>query len=450
MAGVNQTHDPALKSWVPSANQSPGEEKDTPFPLQNLPLGIFRRRGSNEQPCAGTAIGDQILDLSACANANLFKQFPAAGAACHQNSLNALMTLDPQQVSQLRSRIHQILRSDAVASDQAAAAKHLLPAAHAELFVPSKIGNYTDFYASIHHATNVGRLFRPDQPLLPNYKHIPIAYHGRASSIVISGTDVLRPSGQQRIAQEDPVFGPSKRLDYELEVGMLIGRGNELGSPILISEATRHIFGFCLVNDWSARDIQAWEYQPLGPFLGKNFATTISPWVVTQEALEPYRVPPTPRPAGDPKPLAYLLSDPDQASGAFNIELEVLLRMQKMNQQGLPAFRLSQANFRSLYWTPAQMIAHHTSNGCNLQPGDLLASGTVSEESAGSWGSLLELTRGGREAIALPNGETRGFLEDGDEIILRGWAVADGRPRIGLGECRGIILPTPDTVQVNN
>jgi fumarylacetoacetase len=432
---VNETHDPSIHSWVESAH-APGCD----FPLQNLPFGVFRHRGSEDEPRIGVAIGTQILDLDACSSQGLLQVAgDAVARACREPVLNALMALGPGPASALRRVLHSVLAQGS--GQQTGAAGNLTPIADAELFVPAHIGGYTDFYASLHHATNVGRLFRPENPLLPNYKHVPIAYHGRASSIVVSGTPVVRPSGQLRSGENPPVYLPSRRLDFELEAGFYIGAGNVLGTSIPIAAASQHIFGVCLVNDWSARDIQAWEYQPLGPFLGKNFATTASPWVVTTEALAPFRAPVWVRPEGDPKPQPYLNGDDDQQHGAVNIELEVLITTANMRKQGIAPHRLSRVNFNTMYWTPAQMVAHHTSNGCNLEPGDLLASGTVSGPTPNSLGSLLEISKGGHESIALPGDETRTFLEDGDEIILRGECSAPGYRRIGFGECRGVILP---------
>ena len=435
--GMNATHDPNKKSWVESAN-----EPDAEFPIQNLPFGIFRRAASGEQPRIGVAIGDQILDLAACAQQGLLQPVGDTVVRASQDSaLNALMNAGPHAGSSLRQLLHGILVEGSSQQQSIEGSKAFVPIEEAELLVPAKIGGYTDFYTSIHHATNVGRLFRPDNPLLPNYKYIPIAYHGRSSSIVASGTPVVRPSGQQRSGENEPVFAPSRRLDYELEAGLYIGQGNSPGTSIPITEAPRHIFGFSLLNDWSARDVQAWEYQPLGPFLGKNFATTVSPWVVTMEALAPFHAPAYTRPAGDPRPLPYLFSEDDQQRGALNIELEVLIASEKMRQQGIAPHRLSNVNFNTMYWTPAQMVTHHASNGCNLEPGDLLASGTISGPEAGSLGSLLEITQGGREPFNLPSGETRTFLEDGDEVTLRGSCSAPGFRRIGFGECRGVVLP---------
>jgi fumarylacetoacetase len=433
--GINETHDLKRRSWVESANQP-----ETDFPIQNLPFGVFRHRGSSEPPRIGVAIGTQILDLAACSDQGLLQSAgDAAVQACREPALNGLMALGPRAATGLRRILHSLLSEGS--AQQESATKNLTPIAEAELFVPAHIGGYTDFYASIHHATNVGRLFRPENPLLPNYKYVPIAYHGRASSIVVSGMPVVRPSGQQRSGENPPVYAPSRRLDYELEAGFYIAAGNPMGTSIPIAEAGQQIFGFCLVNDWSARDVQAWEYQPLGPFLGKNFATTASPWVVTMEALAPFHAPALVRSPKDPKPLPYLNTEADQREGALSIELEVLITTAKMRGQGTSPHRLSRVNFNTMYWTPAQMVAHHASNGCNLEPGDLLASGTVSGPTPDSLGSLLEISQGGRESIALPGGEARTFLEDGDEIILRGECAAAGYRRIGFGECRGLILP---------
>lgn len=431
---LDATHDPQLSSWVASANRP-----DSDFPIQNLPLGVFRR--GNEPARIGVAIGDQILDLAACHRHGLFTELPSdLVVALGDTTLNRLLALGRPAWRLLRQHLSALLRHDAPA--QTLAADILIPQAQAELLLPATIGDYTDFYASIVHATNVGSMFRPDNPLLPNYKYVPIGYHGRASSIVVSGTPVRRPNGQTKAPQAaQPQFGPSRRLDYELEVGVLIGPGNALGEPIPIAEAEQHIFGVCLVNDWSARDIQTWEYQPLGPFLAKNFATSISPWIVTLEALAPFRTPAYPRPQGDPAPLPYLFDPADQAGGGIDLTLEVWLTSQQMRAQGIAPLRLSRGSFREMYWTIAQLVAHHTSNGCNLRPGDLLASGTVSGPAREARGCLLELTWRGEEPISLPTGEQRRFLEDGDEVILRGWCERPGFRRIGLGECRGMILP---------
>jgi fumarylacetoacetase len=438
---VNETHNPALTSWIESAN-SP----ETDFPIQNLPFGVFSRKGDAERR-VGVAIGDQIVDVGESLSANLW-----SGAArdvarwCDRPNLNELMQAPREVLSEFRARLSELLSGtpgdDSVINPLPPGA--LVPMAEAEMFPPAEIGDYTDFYASIYHATNVGKLFRPDAPLLPNYKHVPIGYHGRASSIVISGREITRPRGQLLpTGSQTPTFGPTEMLDYEAEVGFFVGRGNELGAPIPIAEAEEHIFGICLVNDWSARDIQSWEYQPLGPFLAKNFATTISPWVVTWEALEPYRVPAFFRPPSDPRPLPYLTSEKDRNEGGLDLNIEVYIRSMLMREGRLRPTRLSSASLADMYWTPAQMLTHHASNGCNLRPGDLFASGTVSGPESGSQGSLLELTRRGAEAIALPTGEERKFLHDGDEITIRAYFQREGAARIGLGECSGLIVASP-------
>ncbi len=435
---VNETHDPKAQSWIESANR-----RGTDFPIQNLPFGIFRHVGSDELPRVGVAIGDQILDMTGAEMDGFFEGETAIAAeACLGESLNEVMSLGREHWSALRLRLHQMLRSDAPEGYRQRLSRHLVPMANAEMLLPAAIGDYTDFYASIYHATNVGSMFRPDNPLLPNYKYIPIAYHGRASSIVPSGTPVRRPNGQTRPdPQQPPTFGPAKALDYELEVGAFVGLGNQLGKPVALEEAPEHIFGLCLVNDWSARDIQTWEYQPLGPFLAKNFATTISPWVVTLEALAPYRTSAFTRAESDPSPLPYLQSETEQRLGGIDITLEVLLRTAKMRESGAPPQKLSRASFRDMYWTVAQMLTHHASNGCNLRPGDLIASGTVSGPEKTARGCLLELTWRGAEPVAIPGGESRKFLEDGDEVIITGFCERQGFARIGFGECRGEVLP---------
>ncbi len=417
-----------MRSWLESANDG-----STDFPIENLPFGAFRH---GDKVRIGVAIGDYILDIAGLLETGLLQTLAAEAAeACRAPVLNQLMALGHAHSAALRARLQELLSADA--PDRAKVAQCLVPMNAAELLLPVAIGDYTDFYASIHHASNVGRLFRPDNPLLPNYKYVPIGYHGRASSIVVSGADIKRPSGQTRPSEsEAPRFGPSKRLDYELEVGFFIGRPNPLGTPIPVDEAEDHLFGLCLVNDWSARDIQAWEYQPLGPFLGKSFATTISPWVVTAEALAPFRIPLPNRPPGDPQPLDYLQSR-ETYPAAIDITLEVYLQSAKMRTSGYAPVRLSRGNFRDMYWSIAQMIAHHSSNGCNLRSGDLMASGTVSGLNDDERGCLLELTRGGAEAIKLPGGETRRFLEDDDEVIFRARCELTGATTIGFGECRG-------------
>jgi fumarylacetoacetase len=406
---IDATHNPELQSWVESANRT-----DAEFPIQNLPYATFRQP-SEERPRLGIAIGDQLLD---------------ATGAFNIPSMQRVMAISRSERVDLRRRVSGYLAKYVTGSD-----RHLHPISEVELLLPCDIPDYTDFYASIHHATNVGRLFRPDNPLLPNYKWMPIAYHGRASSVVVSGTPIRRPWGQiVSNPSGPPTYAPCRLLDYELEVGAFLGPGNPMGEPIPMARAEEHLFGVCLLNDWSARDIQSWEYQPLGPFLAKNFATSISPWVVTIDALEPFRVPSPARAEGDPSPLPYLAATSD---GAFRITLEVWLRSGRM--QG-PA-RVSRGDFSSMYWTLAQMVTHHSSNGCPLRAGDLIGSGTVSGPEKENRGCLLELTSRGAEPLELPGGEIRRFLEDGDEVILRGFCEAPGFVRIGLGECRGMILP---------
>ena len=419
-----------MKSWVESANAP-----ETDFPLENLPFGAFHHAHSTR---IGIAIGDKVLDLRACATDGLLKPIGSEMVdACKANVLNPLMSLGLRAVSAVRREVTVLLTDTQLRSR---VEPRLIPAREVEMQLPAHIGDYTDFYASIHHATRVGKLFRPDNPLLPNYKYVPIGYHGRASSIVIDGTSVRRPKGQIKPPDAtEPVFGPSRSLDYELEAGIFIGSGNPLGQPIPIAEAEQHIFGLCLVNDWSARDIQSWEYQPLGPFLAKNFATTISPWIVTMEALAPYRVAPAVRPQGDPGPLLYLTAD-SSLIGAIDLTLEVLLQSEKMRQAGIAPQQLSSGNLRDLYWTPAQLVTHHASGGCNLRSGDLLATGTISGPEQGSEGCLLEMKHRS-EPLRLPTGETRTFLEDGDEVIFRGFCQRPGLPRIGFGECTGRIVP---------
>jgi fumarylacetoacetase len=402
---IDETHDPQLKSWVESAN---GEGCD--FPIQNLPLGVFRGPGDS-RPRLGVAIGDFILDV---------------GEWLGSETLKGYMSLPATQRRDLRRQLSRVLAKGSLK-------RELVAQSECEMLMPAVIGDYTDFYASIHHARNVGSMFRPDNPLLPNYKHVPIAYHGRSSSIVVSGTPVRRPEGQLGEGQ----FGVSKEMDYELELGAFLGPGNEIGEPIPIREAEQHIAGVCLLNDWSARDIQRWEYQPLGPFLAKNFATTICPWLVTLEALEPFRVPSTKH---DVPVLPYLQAE---RPGSFDITLEVWLRSAAMTQPAL----ISRGHFKDLFWTLAQMVTHHASNGCPLRPGDLIASGTVSGPEKENRGCLLERTWRGTEPLQLPSGEGRTFLEDGDEVILKGYCVREGFARIGLGSCSGIVQPQRTTAK---
>ena len=437
---MNRTHDPALTSWVASA------QGHSDFPIQNLPFGMFRRRGTSDRPTVGVAIGDQILDLAASATALGVPSGLLAGL-CTEPSLNRLMAAGKPRWSALRGEISELLAADSALSRGAirTAEQILVPQAEADLLLPATIGDYSDFYASVHHASNVGSMFRPDNPLLPNYKWVPIGYHGRASSVVTSGTPVRRPKGQIKgTDSEQPAYAASKALDYEAEMGCFVGSGNELGETVPLNRAEDHLFGLSLVNDWSARDIQTWEYQPLGPFLAKSFATTISPWVVTFEALEPYRVPAYQRPADDPRPLPYLDGALNRSSGGIDVTVEVLLGTARMRQAGMPPVRLSQGRLADLYWTLAQMFTHHTSNGCNLRPGDLFATGTISGPTREARGCLLELTWRGAEPLVLPNTETRKFLEDGDEVILRASCARSGAARIGFGECRGVVLSTGD------
>lgn len=427
----------ALKSWLESANQS-----DCDFPLDNLPYGVLRRAGTAS---IGVAIGDMILDLRGCADSGLLSERSTdTTAACSAETLNMLMSLGAHSWSELRRRITALLQVEgADPRTQAKVRPHLIPMRDVEMQLPAHIGDYTDFYASLHHATRVGKLFRPDNPLLPNYKYVPIGYHGRASSIVVSGTEIRRPSGQtKRASSQEPSFGPSRSIDYELEMGAFVGPGNTLGKPVSMHEAEEHVFGLCLVNDWSARDIQSWEYQPLGPFLAKSFATTISPWVVTLDALAPYRVPLAERSKEDPAPLPYLALD-DYSHAAFDITVEVLLQSEQMRSHRIPPMSLSLGNLRDLYWSIAQLLTHHASNGCNLRPGDLLATGTISGPEQGSEGCLLEMKHR-TEPLTLPTGETRTFLEDGDEVILRAWCEREGLPRIGFGQCIGRIVPATE------
>jgi fumarylacetoacetase len=432
---LDETQDARARSWLESANRA-----DCEFPIQNLPFAVFRRADSAEEFRGGVAIGDQIIDLCAVAARGVFQAQAEQGIrAGAQSSLNSLMRLGPRVQSAMRralfggllegSRLQETLRNCLVAQ------------CDAQYSLPAQIGDYTDFYTSIHHATAVGRMMRPDNPLLPNYAWIPIGYHGRSSSIGVSGQTFRRPQGQ-RLAPgaAQPVVGPSQRLDYELELGVFVGDGNLEGIPVPIADAESHIFGMCLLNDWSARDLQAWEYQPLGPFLAKNFATTISPWIVTLQALAPFRVPYL-RPEGAPPPLPYLNSPGNRESGAFDIRLEALIQSEAMRSRNEPPHRLSSTSFRHAYWTIAQLVAHHTVNGCNLRPGDLLGTGTQSGPTPQEAGSLLELSAGGSRPIQIDRDESRTFLEDGDEVIFRGWCERPGAVRIGFGEVRGRVLP---------
>jgi fumarylacetoacetase len=435
MSSVNETHDPSVKSWVKSANISGCD-----FPIQNLPFAQFKRADNDEDFRGGVAIGDQIIDLATLeASGALFGSASKAVSAGAQSSLNALMAMGSKTWSALRLALSRGLRIGS--AEQKQLEQCLIPQTEVEYSLPCVIGDYTDFYTSIHHATSVGKLFRPDNPLLPNYKWVPIGYHGRTSSIDVSGQTFHRPKGQLKSPDmSEPVLGASKRLDHELEIGILIGSGNQLGEPIDIEMAENHVFGICLFNDWSARDIQAWEYQPLGPFLAKNFASTISPWIVTLEALAPYRAAFT-RPADDPQPLPYLTSDSNSANGGIDIKLQVLIQTEKMRNDGLLPEKIADSNFVYSYWTVAQMVTHHTVNGCNLRPGDLLGSGTQSGPVQEQAGSLLELSNGGKLALTLGNGEDRTFIEDGDSLIIRGYCENDNAVHIGFGEVSSTVLP---------
>ena len=416
-------------SWVQSARGSD-------FPIENLPLGIFSEAKGRRRP--GVAIGDYILDL--CAIGDLLDEDWRVDL--EQPVLNRWLARGQGATGDLRERLTELLSDERYRDD---VEPQLIGQSEVRMHVPCLVGDYTDFYVGIHHATNVGKQFRPDNPLLPNYKYVPIGYHGRASSVRPSGEPVIRPNGQRKAPDADsPQYGPSRRLDYELELGLWIGRGNELGSPIPISEAADHIAGYCLLNDWSARDVQGWEYQPLGPFLAKNFLTSVSPWIVSPQALAPFRKPMPPRPAGDPQPLSYLDDPSDRETGALGIQLEVTLTTEQMRAAGVAAHILSRGSAdAAMYWSAAQIVAHHSSNGCNLQPGDLIGTGTLSTDSAGGLGSLLEISQGGKQPVQLPTGETRSFLEDGDEVTLRAWCEAEGAVRIGLGECVGRVVPAP-------
>jgi fumarylacetoacetase len=431
--GLDHTNDPQARSWLASANDADGH-----FPIQNLPFAIFRH--GTEAWRGGVAIGDQIVDMKALAEARLFGADAELGVrAAGRSSLNELMRLGPPVWRALRRALFDALAAGSALESQLR--KCLVPQQSASYSLPAQIGDYTDFYISIYHATAIGKLFRPDNPLLPNYKWIPIGYHGRSSSIGVSGQSFPRPRGQKSpVGAADPPVGPSTRLDYELEMGIFIGSGNESGTAISMGEAEDQIFGMCLLNDWSARDLQAWEYQPLGPFLAKNFATTISPWIVTLQALAPFRVPFT-RPKGDPEPLPYLDSERNRELGAIDIKLEAFIQTAKMQARGEAPQRLSGTSFRHAYWTIAQLIAHHTVNGCNLRAGDLLGSGTQSGPTPEEAGSLVELSSGGTRKLSIGSDEQRTFLEDGDTVIFRGWCESASAVSIGFGEVQGRVLP---------
>ena len=438
-AAIDHTHDPSRTSWVRSANV-----RGTDFPLQNLPLGVFRRANSREAPRVGIAIGDYLLDVAACLAAGCFDngshELRVTARACAMPALNEVMSRGATARRELRHAVFDLLDDALPEAQRQVVVTALVPLSDAEMLVPADVGDYTDFYASVHHATNVGSMFRPDNPLLPNYKWVPIGYHGRASSIVVSEFPIVRPNGQRKAPTDDaPTFGACRMLDFELELGAFVGEGNALGQPIPIARAEQHLFGYVLLNDWSARDLQSWEYQPLGPFLAKNFATTISPWVVTVDALAPFRAPLDARATDDPEPLPYLTDADDRERGGVDITVEAWLRTSRMRAARQESVRISMANARRLYWSMAQMLTHHASNGCNMMPGDLLGTGTISGPERDARGCLLELTWRGAEPLMLPNGEQRKFLEDGDEVILRGYCERDGFARIGFGECRGMV-----------
>ena len=438
---LNPTHSPAAKSWLAGAKGHPD------FPIQNLPYAMFSERGQHAHWRAGVAIGDQVLDLVALHGKKLLHGHAAAAletAALPSQKvlgLNAFMAAGPESWSALRHALFGLLSRDAPADTQAAMQTCLVPQTNAVYRVPAQIGNYTDFYTSIHHARNVGRIARPDAPLTPNFQWLPVAYHGRASSVVVSGTPFRRPMGQaMQPGGTTPLYGPCARLDFELELGAFIGSGNTLGTPIPLNQAEQHLFGICLLNDWSARDIQFWEMAPLGPFLGKSFCTSISPWIVTMEALAPFRLPFT-RAVDEPQPLAYLDDAGNRAQGVLDIQLEVLIESASARTAGRAPARVAATSFKHQYWTYAQMVAQHTMGGCNLQPGDLLGSGTISGPTPDQAGAIIELTKGGKEPISLGADEQRAFLHDGDAVILRGWCEREGAARIGFGDNRGEVLP---------
>lgn len=434
-SSIDETHDKNRSSWVPSAEGHPQ------FPIQNLPFGIFSRQDG--EPRGGVAIGDEIFDTKAAVESGLFAgaSEQAAIAACGP-TLNAFMALGRAPRAALRKRLSQLLAADSPerAKAERLASSLLHRSADCKLHLPAAVGAYTDFYAGIQHAYNGGVRAKRQPPLLPNYKYVPVAYHSRASSVVPSGTSIRRPNGQIKLGADEPIFGPCRQLDFELELGIWIGPGNDLGDPIPIDRADEHIVGLCMLNDWSARDVQNWETLPLGPFLAKNFGTTVSPWVVTVEALAPFRRPQSPRPAGDPRPLPYLWDDDDQQQGAFDIIIEAYIATEAMRAKGLPPHRVTVSNLKHLYWTVAQMVAHHTCGGCNLRPGDLFGSGTISAPEPSGFGSMRELSQDGQSPLVLPTGETRSYIQDGDEVILRARAERDGFAPIGFGDCGGRVL----------
>ena len=432
---LDRSHDPLRLSWVASANLA-----NSDFPVQNLPFGVFRETGSGKAPRGGVAIGDHVLDVAAVSS--LLGEVKPIADTLSAPDLRPLMSLAPPAWTALRLALSDILCAEN--GDHNHIEGHLHASDDVEMFLPVRPGSFVDFFASIQHATNAGSIFRPTAPLLPNYKYVPVAYNGRASTIVVSGSPVSRPAGQMRAdGQEAPSFGLSQRLDFETELGVFLGGYSERGRPVTLREAWRHVFGFCLLNDWSARDIQAWEYQPLGPFLGKSFATTISPWVVTADALHPFRVPLRERPTGDPAPLPHLTDDRDKAGGAVDVMLETRLATTRMLRENADSKVLGKASTRELYWSVGQMVTHLTSNGCNIEAGDLFGSGTVSGDAADALGSLLEITRAGKEPVRLPGGEQRTFLEDGDEIVITGRCARKGFAPIGFGRCAGRVTASP-------
>jgi fumarylacetoacetase len=433
---LDETHDPSRRSWIASANVSGAD-----FPIQNLPLGVFRQGGRLGEPRIGVAVGDFILDLRGIA-ARIEEEIEGASQFLAAPSLIPLMNQEPRVWSAVRKLIFRFL--EAGSPSRHVCEPHLVPMRAAEMLMPVRPGGFIDFFASIQHATNAGRLFRPASPLLPNYKYVPIGYNGRTSTIRCSGAEIFRPNGQRKPAgQDQPDFGPSSQLDFEMELGIFLSGHTQIGQPVPIAGAWSHIFGFCLLNDWSARDIQAWEYQPLGPFLGKTFATSISPWIITADALRPFRVPAFARAAGDPTPLPYLFNAADQDAGSVDVKIEVWFRSESMSADSRPSRRIGAASTRELYWTPAQLIAHQTSNGCNIEAGDLYGSGTVSGETEHSLGSFLEITFAGKKPVAICDGVTRTFLEDGDEVTLKGRCRRSGFVSIGFGNCSGVIVPGP-------
>ncbi len=432
----DRSHDPSRATWIDGQSQ-----KQSDFPIQNLPLGVFRESGEISEGSIGIRILDQVVDLKSLAEEGLLDSLDARiQYAFAAPTLNGWLALSGSERRETRLFISDLLSTEVGADKRNLVARHLHPIRDIEMVLPVQVGDYTDFYGSIDHAQRVGALFRPDNPLLPNYRWVPIGYHGRASSLVVDGTPINRPSGQKLIG-DTPSFEPTSRLDYELEIGAWIGPGNDLGEPLSLEEVDEHFAGISLLNDWSARDIQAWEAQQLGPFLGKNFATSISPWLVTAEALLPFRCPSRTRASGEPEPLAYLSSDKNRQSGGIDAIVEVWIQSLKMREESIPHYPLSSARLADLYWTIGQMIAHHSSNGCSLEAGDLMGTGTVSGKEVNSAGCLLELTGGGENPVRLPSGEIRRFLEDGDEIVLRGHLRGNGEfQQIGLGECRGIVV----------